>query len=136
MGGGITRINSIFAECNSVGYISPLDSLILCRCSSLRNKTVLGNLSLSLCLVLPSCLSACHYEVFITGMTTSADVTSISYLMRILRHSYSANTMALSWNSNNTAMFFIVLLLFLILICFYYVYCTLLSLRILSLIHI
>ena len=48
----------------------------------------------------------------------------------ILRHSYSANTMALSWNSNNTAMFFVVLLLFLILICFYYIYCTLLSLSI------
>ena len=36
----------------------------------------------------------------------------------ILRHSYSANTMALSLNNNNTAMYFIVLLLFLILICF------------------
>ena len=45
-----------------------------------------------------------------------SDIRKASTLA-ISRHSYSANTMALSWNSNNTAMFFVVLLLFLILIC-------------------
>ena len=56
--------------------------------------------------------------------------STLATFKNILRHSYSANTMALSSNNNNTVMFFVVLLLFLILICFYYVYCTLLSLSI------
>ena len=56
--------------------------------------------------------------------------STLATFKNILRHSYSANTMTLSWNSNNTAMFFVVLLLFSILICFYHIYCTLLSLSI------
>ena len=70
------------------------------------------------------CLTICYFRP-ISGKHQHWPLSK-----NILRHSYSANTMALSWNSNNSAMFFVVLLLFLILICFYYVYCTLLSLSI------
>ena len=80
------------------------------------HASVVGLIMLIIILMLGQYFWCCRHGIHFRPISGKHQHWPLS--KNILRHSYSANTMALSWNSDNTVMFFVVLLLFLILICF------------------